>query len=386
MKTLRICLDAVPLIYSQGADFRTTLNLYRELLRIGGHEYRLLCVSRCISERTFEPLRKAGSFSLHKVRMPFRLMNWAWRKLGWPNVEQLVGDVDIYHGTSIYAPAAKRAKVLITFRGIVAEIIPEKLPPDRVKALKRVVREALPRADYFIAVSEATAKDLVQYLHLDENRVYVIPHGVDPVFRVLGNRQKLRRRLQNRFSLHAPYILYVGAIGIHKNVLGLLDAYQRLHAQKSFEHHLCLVGKPDSAWKEVKAFIKEHHLASYVHHIGWIPPHSSDLVDLYNGASCCVFPSFYEGWCSPPLESMACGTPVVVANVPSLRETTGGAALLVDPYDPESIADGIRRTLEDQELRQTLIQRGEAHAARMNWRRAAKRALEVYKIVATEKV
>jgi len=381
---MRIGLDAVPLIYSRGADYRTTLSLYRELLCIGGHDYRMLCVSRSPCYHALEPLRKAGAFSVRQVRSPFRLVNWSWKLLGRPVLESLLGDIDIYHGTSIYAPPARHARVLVTFRGIVAEVIPEKLPPERVQALKKVLRDALLRADHFIAVSETTAKDMARYLRVDPAKIHVIPHGVDPIFHMEEDREALQRRLHERFSLDAPYLLYVGAMGIHKNVLGLINAYIRLRQGGLGEHHLCLVGMPDSAWGEMQRMISEHHLAPYVHQIKWVAPHSDDLVDLYNGAVCCAFPSFYEGWCSPPIEAMACGSPVVVSNASSLPETTGGAALLVDPDDPASIAEGIACVLDERTLREELIAKGREHAARMNWKRSAGIAMQVYETVGAE--
>jgi len=382
---MRIGLDTVPLLYSRGADYRTTLNLYSELLRRdAGYIYRMLCISRTPCDKALAPLREAGVFSISRAPCPFSLMNWSWRRLGWPTLERLMGDVDIYHGTSIYAPAARRARVMITFRGIVAEVIPEKLPAERVQALKKVLRDALPRADRFIAVSETTAKDMTRYLHIDPAMIHVIPHGVDPVFHIVDDKEGLQRRLHERFRLDAPYILYVGAIGIHKNVLGLLHAYIRLRQGGLGEYHLCLVGRPDSAWGEMQRMISEYHLTPYVHHIEWLDPHSDDLVDLYNGATCCAFPSFYEGWCSPPVEAMACGSPVVVSNVSSLSETTGGAALLVNPGDPASITEGISRVLGEKVLREGLIAKGRKHAARMNWQRSADMALQVYETVGGE--
>ncbi len=377
---MRICLDSVPIIYSRGADFRTSINLYKELIEVNtGHNYSMLCISRSPRNMEITALERSGKISVQHIKCPFSIINWGWKHLKLPKLEQLLGEVDLYHGTSIYAPPAKKAKIIVTLHGIVAEVIPDKLPLERVKALRKVLRDALPRTDYLIAVSETTAKDISCYLDIDPTRIYIIPHGVDPIFHKIENRSAMQRRLKERFNVDWPYILYVGAIGIHKNVLGLLNAYVLLHNQGLAKYHLCLVGKPDSAWSEIQRTIAKQRLENYVHLIGWIEPHSHDLVDFYNGSSCCAFPSFYEGWCSPPVEAMACGSPVIASNVSSLPETTGGAALLVDPYSPSDIAEGIATVLSEQKLREDMIDKGFAHSARMNWQRAAKMALQVYR-------
>ncbi|MDX8408963.1 MAG: glycosyltransferase family 1 protein [Mariprofundales bacterium] len=314
----------------------------------------------------------------HHLRSPFRPFSWGWHYLHWPTVEWMMGDIDLYHATSIYAPPTRSAKVMITVRGIVAEVIPDKLPADRVQSLHTVLMQGVCGADYFSAVSQQTADDMEKVLGIDPARIFVIPHAVDPLFQPPENKEKLQYDLKVSRNLSRPYILFVSAIGIHKNVMGLFNAWLQLYRRGGFNLDLCLVGKPDSAWNVLQQEIERQGVQDRVHHLGWIPPHSQALVDIYGGAACFVLPSFYEGWCSPPVEAMACGTPVIVSNCSSLPETTGGAALLVEPDDGSAIASAIANIIDDEALCANLIAAGLKHASAMNWRRSAQAAHHAY--------
>ncbi len=381
---MKIGLDTVPLIYSRGADYRTTFNLYQELLQDRDYDYSMLSISRDKQSPVDGMFANHLQSVIHHWRAPFSLFDWGWTYLGWPTIEWMMGDVDLFHATSIYAPPAKQAKVMITVRGIVAEVIPEKLPANRVKALHKVLCKGLDGAAYYSAVSQATADDLEHVMGIDPARIHVIPHGVDPIFRPPVEKELLAASLKTRFNLQRPYILFVGAIGIHKNVMGVFHAWLKLHQQADGNLDLCLVGRPDSAWDQLRQQIESHGVSDYVHLMGWVDPHSQDLVDIYGGAECFVLPSYYEGWCSPPVEAMACGTPAVVSNVSSLPETTGGAALLINPDEVDEIAQGIARVLYEPPLRERLTKAGLAHATAMNWARSAQAARNAYAAIFKE--
>ena len=182
-------------------------------------------------------------------------------------------------------------------------------------------------ADYLVAVSETTKNELTRYAGVVPERIYVVTHGVNKQYRKKKDTGRVKSGLKNRYHLRFPYILYVGAIGLHKNIMGILDAYQKLSSKIS--HDLVMAGPPDSAWDFAHQFVNRHKLAGRVKFLGHISE-PEYLVNLYNAADLFVFPSFYEGWTSPPLEAMACGTPVIASNRSSLPETLGDAAILVD--------------------------------------------------------
>lgn len=376
---MNIVLDTVPLIYGQGAGRRTTFNLYKELLSIDHmDQFKFLCIDRFRRQAGYQELLSIRNSPVREIGAPFRVVEWMWNRLSWPTLERIMGEADLYHVAGIHAPPTRRAKVLVTIRGIVAEVIPQLLRQKDVLALRKVLRGAMKRADYYLAVSKTTKEDMLKYLDISPDRIYVVPHGVDPIFQIPANQFALEARLKDRFGIKAPYILYVGAIGHHKNVMGLLRAYHRLHIQGMGHWHLQLVGPPDSAWEEAHQFVTRHGLEEFIHLVGRVS-HSEELVDLYGGAACCVFPSFYEGWCSPPIEAMACGSPVVVSDRSSLPETVNGAAHLINPDCEVNMAEGIAKVLTDTALREQLVTSGLIRARGLSWRVAAEGVQKIYR-------
>ena len=219
---MNIVLDSVPLIYGQGAGRRTTFNLYKELLALDDQDqFRFLCIGRQNRRSSYQELLDIRKSAVREIHLPFRVMDWAWNRLSWPTLERLMGQVDLYHVAGIHPPPTRRAKVLLTIHGIVAEVIPGLLPMPKVLALRKVLRAAMKRADFYLAVSKTTKEDMVKHFEIAPERIYVVPHGVDSTFHSPGDRSELKRRLKDRFSINDPYILYVGAIGHHKNVMGL---------------------------------------------------------------------------------------------------------------------------------------------------------------------
>lgn len=377
---MKIILDTVPLIYSGGAERRTAFHLYRELLTLDrDDDFGLLCIDRFQRRSKCKPLLAIRDMPVREVRLPFRVLEWGWRYLRWPTVESLLGAVDLYHVACTHAPPARKATVLLTVRGIAAEVIPDLLPPERVRRQRAVLRTSMRHAHYYLAVSETTRNDMVKCLGVDPERIFVVNHGVDPIFRPPSDRSALATRLKARFGIKRPYILYVGWIGRHKNVMGLLQAYRALQARGLTDYDLWLVGGRDSAWDDAQAFVRQHELQSRVHLPGMVDQDSQDLTDLYGGASCCVFPSFYEGWCSPPTEAMACGAPVVASNRSSLPETVGEAALLTDPDDPNRIAQDVAAVLTDGKLWQALVRKGFERVAQLSWPESARRLIGIYR-------
>jgi len=234
----------------------------------------------------------------------------------------------------------------------------------------------LKHADYLIAVSENTKKELVNHVGIAPERIYVVTHGVNKIFQRQASQQEVRSRLIDTYNLDRPYILYVGAIGIHKNIMGILSAFRTLSNKTS--HHLVLAGPPDSAWNAALQFVAEHNMSDRVHFLGYVDQAGNNLIDLYNGADLFVFPSFSEGWTSPPLEAMACGTPVITSNCSSLPETVGNAAIQVDPDNLEELAHEMERVLSDKSLRNNLITMGMKHAASHTWKKAAAKLINVF--------
>jgi glycosyltransferase involved in cell wall biosynthesis len=174
-------------------------------------------------------------------------------------------------------------------------------------------------------------------------------------------------------GIEPPYILSVGTLEPRKNLSTLLAAYATLERSAP---RLVLAGARGWHAQSLAAQVQAPALRERVVLPGYVP---DDLLpDLYAGAECFVYPSLYEGFGLPPLEALACGTPVITSTTSSLPEVVGDAALLVEPTRTDELAAALRRILEDEHLRDDLRRRGPLRAARFSWERCARETMQVY--------
>jgi glycosyltransferase involved in cell wall biosynthesis len=380
MKSIKnIVMDMSPLIHGSRAVRRCVASLASELIKNNNINYHHLYFDY---KRQHEKHLKTGSCIVNKkvIPIPYRILIPLWKKFSWPKLETIIPDCDILYTNNFYFPPTKKRMILATIHGLAYRIIPDRIPSKIVKALENGLLFVLEHADYLIAVSETTKEELIDQVGVADDRIYVVSHGVDKQFRKKKDFKAVLRRLKVKFDLHRPYILYVGAIGVHKNIMGILAAYKQLF--QNTDNDLVLAGPQDSAWIAAKRFICENNMSDRVHLLGHV--HNTDqLVDLYNGANLFVFPSFYEGWTSPPLEAMACGTPVITSNCSSLPETVGEAAIKIDPSDTEELTLQIEKILGDKLLQNSLIKRGLVHVKSHTWEKAANKMVKVYEEIKT---
>ena len=220
-----------------------------------------------------------------------------------------------------------------------------------------IVRPAVRRAAYILTCSEFSKQEIMEWSGVAAEKIVVVGCGVDDSFSPIGSR----------IDLGFPYLLYVGNHRPHKNLPRLLAAFRQAR-QLPPTLKLVLSGKPSP---ELELEITALGLGDRVQFSGFIS--DSDLPAYYRGATALVFPSLYEGFGLPPIESMACGTPVLTSNTTSLPEVVGNAAMLVNPYDVAEIAQGIERIVMDLDLRSTLIDRGFHQAQQHRWEKTVKK-------------
>jgi len=246
------------------------------------------------------------------------------------------GRLDVLHCTTFRAPVSSRAPLVVTVHDLGVLRHPDAFPRWHRTTGALALRGGVRAADAVVAVSAFTRGELVARLGVPVERIRVVPNGVDPVFGPDGP------------AAEGDYVLAVGTLEPRKNLAGAVEAARLAGVE------LRVAGAP--GWGGVAAG-------------GWIgEPSDEELAALMRGARCLVYPSLYEGFGIPVLEAMACGTPVVTSRGGATEEVAGGAAVLVDPRDPESIAAGIE---EAERRRDALVEVGRARASMFTWRRAA---------------
>jgi glycosyltransferase involved in cell wall biosynthesis len=231
------------------------------------------------------------------------------------------------------------------------------------------LRRAL-RATKIITVSSATRDDIASYTGRDPSTISVIPNGVD--FAPETDHVRLAGR-----SIRSPYILYAGAYEPRKNLAGAFAAYLQLVARGSDYQLVAIVDAGSGHAQPLRRMADTPPLRGRVHLVEAVP--ERELRSLYTHASALLFPSFAEGFGLPPLQAAACGVPVVAADLPAIRETMAGAALLVSPDDPTAMADALEQVLQDHATRLRLIEHGRDRASAYTWERALVAHIAIYR-------
>lgn len=321
--------------------------------------------------RTSQPLINAENVAIARTRVPSHyrleqfLMPWVLRRLG----------TDVFHSPDFIPPLRSRGPSVITIHDLGFLIYPHFLTKDAARYYGQIDR-AVRHAEQIIAVSQSTKNDLVRMLGVPEDKISVIYEAAAPQFQPM-DRAAAYQHIQALYDIPEEFILFVSTIEPRKNINGLLRAYRRLRDDYKLTPALVLVGAPGWLSDDVYALMDVLDLAPYCFFLGRVDTH--DLCYLYNAAQCLVHPAFYEGFGLPPLEAMACGTPVIVSNVSSMPEVVGDAALQIDPKHDEEITVALWRVLTDPALRESLRAKGLQRASAFSWRRAAEQTMEVYR-------
>lgn len=233
--------------------------------------------------------------------------------------------------------------------------------------------------DCVITPSNSAKRDSVQYLGVQETKIYVIYHGVDHELYRPYPESKCYDFLQERYKIDYDFILHVSSYQPKKNIERVIAAYALLRKKYGIQEKLVIIGKQPK--ERLLSLASDLGLSSKdIIFVDAVP--ERHLPYFYSAAKVFVFPSLYEGFGMPILEAMACGCPVVTSNVFACPEIAGDAALLVDPFNVKEIATAILSILEDQDLREELVMRGLRRTKQFTWERAALMHLRVYGVIA----
>ncbi len=225
-----------------------------------------------------------------------------------------------------------------------------------------------------ITVSEFCKREIMECYGAKEDQIVVTYLGVEhDRYRPISAEQS--QTVLDAYGLQQPYILFVGRLDEKKNILCLIEAFKRYQAEAKDELNLVLAGRPANGSDRIMQAVKASGCAEQIYMLGYVP--EADKPALLSGALAYVQPSFYEGFGLPPLEAMACGTPVISSSTTCLPEILGdGNALYFDPADADALAAHIKTLVRDDALRASLSKRGLSWAPQFSWAKTARQTLQ----------
>jgi len=371
---MRIGINALFMIPGIVGGSETILrNLISNLASIDSHNEYVL----------FTNQENSGSFNLDQpnffeVRCPiparFRPARTLWEQFILP-IQCQWHRIDLLHSPGYVSPIALPCSSVVSILDMNYFFFPEDWSKFALWVLKILVPLSARRSCEIIALSQSSKRHIMKALHISEDKINVTYMGVDKIFHPRHNHRQILE-MRKRIGIKGDFILCVANSHPHKNLRRLLQAYYILRKDKKITHQLLLAGNPGRDHLELVRIVRKLGIGQEVIFTGYIPHHQMPLA--YQAADLFVFPSLYEGFGLPILESMACGTPVVSSNAASLPEVVGRAGILVDPYDANEMAGAMSRVLTDKKLVGTLIKEGLKHSKKFSWAETAKQTLAIY--------
>jgi glycosyltransferase involved in cell wall biosynthesis len=372
---MHIGIDAHAIGARQGGNETYIANLIKSLAEIDGDNLYTIY------------LANAGAAAQWRESFTTRYKNFSVRLLPPPTplvrvpvyltYELFRRPVDVLH-VQYTAPPFCRVPVIVTIHDLAFERMPETFTRRGSFQLKLTVRRTAKKAARVATVSEYSRQDLLDIYKLSPEKVVVTYNGVESSFTPRPSVPNEAEEVRRRFGVTRDFLLAVGSLQPRKNLVRLIRAYARLRSEReNFSPQLVIVGRKLWLASEIFDEVKRQRWADDVILTGYVA--DEDLPALYRAARAFVYPSLFEGFGLPPLEAMACGTPVVTSDISSLPEIAGDAALLIDPNDEHALANALIEIMNNDRLRAELREKGIAQAKKFTWRDAAEKTLRLYR-------
>lgn len=371
---MKVALNGMLLKHRLSGVEVSILNLARALAESGAEHYVLYVPGTC-------PMADIASDRFATRRAPsctrWRPVRILWEQFVLPRAATQ-DNVDLLHAPGYIAPLRARVPVVITVYDMIALRFPKLCKPTNALNYRLMLPPSIRKAARIIVPSEATRTDLLQRFPFAEDKTSLIHLGISADLRKVDSETELAA-VRSKYGLPDRFILFTGRQEPKKNLVRLVEAFHMLRTGGGLKHKLVLAGTPDRDTPAVRSRIACLGLDDEVIFTAFVP--QQDLPAVYTAADLFAFPSLCEGFGLPPLEAMACGTPVVASDRAAVPEIAGNAAVSVDPTDPAAIAAAMDRILTDQDLRARLSASGPERAAHFSWEKTASATESLYKNV-----
>lgn len=371
---MKICIDGRLIVEQKDGITTYLLNLIREIVNLApDDQFTVLWNGRLSPKHT---LFKITAPNLTLVKLAVREVR-PWQQVAIP-LWLLRHRFDVYHYPSFDMPIGAPCPAVFTLTDLKYLRYPEFFP--KMSWAKRIYMRlithlAAQRARYVIAISEHARQDILQMYRLQPESVVAIYLAAEALPQIDSPDVPDIERVKTKFNITEPYFLFVGQGRPHKNLKRVVEAFGKLQKANN-TLALVIAGQPYPTYTAPADAIERLGLQNRVHFTGYVT--DAELSRLYQGATALVYASLYEGFGLPMLEAMAAGTPVITSTVTCLPEIAGDAALLVDAYNVDEIAETLLKVATMPDVRFALSEKGHVRYRQFSWQKMARETLEVY--------
>jgi glycosyltransferase involved in cell wall biosynthesis len=375
---MRIGIDVTPLPPNPVGAGNYIIQLVRALASMETEHEFVIFTQKSRHELIDVPVKPNMEWVVLSDKSPgLRLV---WEQTVLPGLVHSTG-VELLHSLHYTRPLVLPCASVVTFHDLTFFLFPELHTRTKRVFFPIAMRLSAHIADALLSVSESTRRDAIRLLHIPEEKIFTTPLGVNEEFQIISDLAILES-CRLRYKLPENFILFVGLLEPRKNLPLLIKAYARL-LEIDDAPPLVIVGRQGWGYKEILQQIEVLNLKDKVHFTGYVP--AQDMPIVYNLAQVFVYPSIYEGFGLPPVEAMACGTPVITTDVSAMRDHVGDAGILVPSQDQDALVQAMRKILHDPDLRKRLSLRGRQQAANFTWKNTALETLKAYQYVASKR-
>lgn len=370
---MKIGIDGRAATWYQGTGIGTYTNqLIQSLNNVDSHNDYLIFTPQCNS---IKPLKSNFRIELTDSAS----YNSFWDNVNVPNILNNT-DIELYHvpQNGVGLSENIKCKKVITLHDIIPLRMPETVSDRYLRIFNNELPKILKSCDGIITVSNFSKNDIAKEFNFPLENIYVTPLAAEDIYKPMS-KCKSKDLIIKKYGIQEDFILYVGGFSPRKNILGLIEAYSNLSAKLRETFKLVITGRKGPSYDKYKNRAEELHVSNNVIFTDFIP--AEDMPLFYNATEVLVYPSFYEGFGLPPIEAMACGTPVIASNVTSLPEVCYESALFIDPNDIDSLSYDIERVLSNSLLRLTMVKKSLTRNKAFSWNKTALDTISAYKSI-----
>ena len=349
---MKIGIDIRPTLKQRTGIGQYTLNLITHLASIDPSDRFFLYSKKKIIDRKRKLPKIPGVNFSHRVD---------YFSFG---PERLLKEVDVFHSSSFDLKKPRHAKMILTIHDVIHKVYPTVHTPETIASTDKHLKEVLQHTDMIITDSQTTKDDFLKWFFFKADKIRVVYPGVNPWFYPETTEKE-------------KWLLFVGTLEPRKNLKNLIRAFYLLKREHSIPHKLVIIGMKGWMYDDLFKLIEELRLGPEIIFKDYIA--NEDLRPWYNKSEVFIYPSFYEGFGFPIVEAFACGVPVVTSSTSSCGEIAKGAALLVEPQNFGQLSEAILRSINDQNLRRDLINKGLERAKQFSWTRTATQVLSIFR-------